>query len=135
MTYEYVDVGAAPDDGNGDPLRTAYIKINNNFAHLQQVGTDRITNGSSNVIIPAPDGNIYAGVANVSNVLTITNTGIIGKTVSAIGNITTANYFIGNGYFLTDIAASRSISYGTSNVYIPSIPWFKAISHYKHHLI
>ena len=121
MTYEYVDVGAAPDDGNGDPLRTAYIKINNNFAHLQQVGTDRITNGSSNVIIPAPDGNIYAGVANVSNVLTITNTGIIGKTVSAIGNITTANYFIGNGYFLTDIAASRSISYGTSNVYIPSI--------------
>jgi hypothetical protein len=120
MTYEYVYVGAAPDDGNGDPLRTAYIKINNNFHQIQQFGTDRITNGSSNVIIPAADGNIYAGVANVSNVLTITNTGIIGRNVSAVGNVT-GNYFIGNGYYLTDIAQARSIKYGTSNVNIPSI--------------
>jgi hypothetical protein len=120
MTYEYVYVGAAPDDGNGDPLRTAYIKINNNFAQLQQLGTDKITNGSSNVIIPLADGNIYAGVANVSNVLTITNTGIIGRNVSAVGNVT-GNYFIGNGYYLTDIAQARSIKYGTSNVNIPSI--------------
>ena len=121
MTYELVDVGAAPDDGNGDPLRTAYIKINNNFINLSQVGTTKITNGSSNVIIPIPDGNIYAGVGNVSNVLTITNTGIIGKTVSAVGNISTGNYFIGNGYFLTDISQARSIVYGTSNVNIPTI--------------
>jgi hypothetical protein len=121
MTYELVDVGAAPDDGNGDPLRTAYIKINNNFINLSQVGTTRITNGSSNVIIPVPDGNIYAGVANVSNVLTITNTGIIGKSVSAVGNIATGNYFIGNGYYLTDISQARSIVYGTSNVFIPTI--------------
>ena len=121
MTYELVDVGAEPDDGNGDPLRTAYIKINNNFINLSQVGTTKITNGSSNVIIPAADGNIYAGVANVSNVLTITNTGIIGKTVSAVGNIATGNYFIGNGYFLTDISQARSIVYGTSNVNIPTI--------------
>ena len=121
MTYELVDVGAAPDDGNGDPLRTAYIKINNNFINLSQVGTTKITNGSSNVIIPVPDGNIYAGVGNVSNVLTITNTGIIGKTVSAVGNISTGNYFIGNGFFLTDISQARSIVYGTSNVNIPTI--------------
>ena len=52
MTYELVDVGAAPDDGNGDPLRTAYIKINNNFINLSQVGTTKISNGSSNVNIP-----------------------------------------------------------------------------------
>jgi hypothetical protein len=49
MTYEYVNVGAAPNDGDGDPLRTAYIKINNNFAHIQAYGTDRITNGSTQV--------------------------------------------------------------------------------------
>jgi hypothetical protein len=120
MTYELVYVGAEPDDGNGDPLRTAYIKINNNFISLSQVGTTRITNGSSNVIIPAADGNIYAGVANVSNVLTITNTGIIAKSVSSIGNVI-GNYFIGNGYYLTDISQARSIVYGTSNVSIPTI--------------
>jgi hypothetical protein len=121
MTYELVNVGAAPDDGNGDPLRTAYIKINNNFINLSQVGTTKISNGSSNINIPYEDGNIYAGVGNVSNVLTITNTGIIGKTVSAVGNISTGNFFIGNGYYLTDISQARSIVFGTSNVSIPSI--------------
>ena len=121
MTYELIDVGAAPDDGNGDPLRTAYIKINNNFINLSQVGTTKISNGISNVNIPYADGNIIAGVGNVSNVLTITNTGIIGKTVSAVGNISTGNYFIGNGFFLTDISQARSIVFGTSNVSIPSI--------------
>jgi len=121
MTYELVNVGAAPDDGNGDPLRTAYIKINNNFINLSQVGTTKISNGSSNINIPYEDGNIYAGVGNVSNVLTITNTGIIGKTVSAVGNISTGNFFIGNGYYLTDISQARSIVFGTSNVNIPSI--------------
>ena len=120
MTYEFVDVGAAPDDGNGDPLRTAYIKINNNFANLQQVGTDRITNGLSNVIIPSANGNIYMGVANVANIVTVTSTGIIAANASVTGNVT-GNYFLGNGYFLTDISAARSISYGTSNVSIPSI--------------
>ena len=121
MTYEFVDVGAAPDDGNGDPLRTAYIKINNNFANLQQVGTDRITNGLSNVIIPVANGNIYMGVANVANVVTVTSNGVIATRVSTTGNIVAGNYFLGNGYFLTDISQARSIVYGTSNVNIPTI--------------
>jgi len=121
MTYEFVDVGAAPDDGNGDPLRTAYIKINNNFANLQQVGTDRVTNGLSNVIIPVANGNIYMGVANVANIVTVTSNGVIATRVTTTGNITAGNYFIGNGYFLTDISQARSIVYGTSNVNIPTI--------------
>jgi len=120
MTYEFVDVGAAPDDGNGDPLRTAYIKINNNFANLQQVGTDRITNGLSNVIIPVANGNIYMGVANVANIVTVTSNGVIATRISTTGNIAAGQYFLGNGYFLTDISQARSIVYGTSNVSIPS---------------
>ena len=121
MTYEFVDVGAAPDDGNGDPLRTAYIKINNNFANLQQVGTDRITNGLSNVIIPVANGNIYMGVANVANIVTVTSNGVIATRVSTTGNVIAGQYFLGNGYFLTDISTARSISYGTGAVEIPSV--------------
>lgn len=34
MTQEYINVGAAPNDGQGDPLRTAFIKCNNNFTQL-----------------------------------------------------------------------------------------------------
>jgi hypothetical protein len=121
MTYEYVNVGAEPNDGQGDPLRTAYIKINNNFAQLQQVGIDRIGNGSSNVVIPVASGNVYAGVANVSNVLTITSSGIIGLNVSAVGNVVAGSYFIGDGGLISNIGGAASIANGTSNVNIPNI--------------
>jgi hypothetical protein len=36
---EYINVGATPNDGTGDPLRTAFEKINNNFSNLFYVGT------------------------------------------------------------------------------------------------
>ena len=121
MTYELVDVGAAPDDGNGDPLRTAYIKINNNFINLSQVGTTKISNGTSNVNIPTANGNIYMGVGGTSNVLTITTTAAVGSNLSATGNVIAGQYFLGNGYFLTDISQARSIVFGTSNVSIPSV--------------
>ena len=31
---EYINIGASPNDGNGDPLRVAFGKINNNFSNL-----------------------------------------------------------------------------------------------------
>lgn len=34
MAIQYINVGATPNDGTGDGLRTAYIKCNNNFAYL-----------------------------------------------------------------------------------------------------
>jgi len=34
MTKEVIDAGALPNDGTSDPLRTAFDKINNNFANL-----------------------------------------------------------------------------------------------------
>jgi hypothetical protein len=34
MAQEIIDVGAAANDGTGDPLRTAYIKTNTNFTEL-----------------------------------------------------------------------------------------------------
>jgi hypothetical protein len=34
MAREVINVGSAPNDGTGDPLRTAYQKCNNNFGEL-----------------------------------------------------------------------------------------------------
>ena len=34
MAQEFINVGTAPNDGLGDPIRTAYIKCNNNFGEL-----------------------------------------------------------------------------------------------------
>lgn len=38
MTQEIINIGAAPNDGEGDPLRTAFEKINNNFTQLYSTG-------------------------------------------------------------------------------------------------
>ena len=116
MTYEYVYVGAEPDDGTGDPLRTAYIKINNNFAQLQQFGTTKISNGTSNINIPYANGAIYAMVGDVPNVMVINPTGVTVSSLTSTSNIIATQYFIGNGYYLTDIELRN----GTSNVTIPS---------------
>jgi len=35
-TFSNVNVGSAPNDGTGDPLRTSFIKINENFQHFTQ---------------------------------------------------------------------------------------------------
>jgi hypothetical protein len=34
MAREIINVGSAPNDGTGDPIRTAYIKCNDNFNEL-----------------------------------------------------------------------------------------------------
>ena len=33
-TFLSVNIGAAPNDGTGDPLRTAFTKLNDNFTHF-----------------------------------------------------------------------------------------------------
>jgi hypothetical protein len=119
MTYEYVDVGAQPDDGTGDPLRTAYIKINNNFAQLQQFGTTKISNGTSNINIPYANGAIYTMVGDVPNVMVINPTGVTGSNLTATGNVVALTNFVGNGYYLTDISSASTLTNGTSNVSIP----------------
>jgi hypothetical protein len=40
MAIQLVNIGALPNDGEGDPLRTAFQKINNNFTLMQQTGTN-----------------------------------------------------------------------------------------------
>jgi len=34
MAQQVINVGLTPNDGNGDPIRTAYIKCNDNFSEL-----------------------------------------------------------------------------------------------------
>jgi hypothetical protein len=34
MAQEFIQVGTAPNDGLGDPIRTSFIKCNTNFSEL-----------------------------------------------------------------------------------------------------
>jgi len=40
MAIQLVNIGVLPNDGEGDPLRTAFGKINNNFVYMQQSATN-----------------------------------------------------------------------------------------------
>jgi hypothetical protein len=40
MAIQLVNIGVLPNDGEGDPLRTAFQKINNNFVFLQQTSSN-----------------------------------------------------------------------------------------------
>jgi hypothetical protein len=57
MAIELVNLGAQPNDGEGDPLRTAFSKINNNFISMQQTGTE-IT--SSVTLDDSPDQVVFS---------------------------------------------------------------------------
>ena len=37
-SFEVINIGAAPNDGSGDPLRVAFTKVNNNFSQLYSSG-------------------------------------------------------------------------------------------------
>ncbi|NBR23665.1 MAG: hypothetical protein EBU08_07820 [Micrococcales bacterium] len=93
MTQEVIDIGTAPNDGLGDPLREAFAKTNNNFSQLFATsGVSGISNGSSNVNIPLVNGNVVISSAGTANVLTVTGTGVnVAGTLNSSGLATLGN--------------------------------------------
>ena len=93
MSQEIIDVGASANDGQGDPIRTAFIKTNNNFTELFGIGASQIIyNGTSNVNIPFLNGNVFISVGGVGNVMVLDPTGAnIDGTLEVTSDVTGAN--------------------------------------------
>ncbi len=69
-TLEVVNVGALPNDGEGDPLRVAFQKINNNFANLWQTSfqtsnTFSVGNTPGQVIFEYPVSSFTQGMFQI----------------------------------------------------------------------
>jgi hypothetical protein len=62
MAIEIIDVGMEANDGTGDPLRTAFQKINNNFIFLQQTSSNI---AEAVTLDDTPDQVIFAYDANI----------------------------------------------------------------------
>ena len=112
MVQQVINVGNVANDGDGDPLRTAFIKTNDNFTELFNIGgITGIANGSSNIAI-LDDGVINMSSANVANVVVVTSTGVnvtgttVANVVSAVGNVVSTGLFIGNGSQLTGVTST-----------------------------
>jgi hypothetical protein len=49
MTIQYVNIGANPNDGTGDDLRTAFSKVNSNFGSLALLNLDGFVSNAENI--------------------------------------------------------------------------------------
>lgn len=94
-TVSNVNIGTYPNDGQGDPLRTAFTKINKNFSNVYQMA---LAGGGGNVDF---SGNIVVGGNLIANIAVIANS------ITSKGNVT-ANYFIGDGSKLSGITSGGS---------------------------
>ena len=123
MSQQIINVGTAPDDGAGDPLRTAFIKTNLNFTELYATaGITGIANGSSNISIPMANGNINLSAGGTANILIIRSaganvTGTLGvqgltklTTLSTTGSIQNAGDYVG-----VNVSATGNIDGGNLN--------------------
>jgi hypothetical protein len=98
ITTANIDIGDLPNDGTGDPLRTAFEKINLNFAELSEL----IPQGPENSF-QFSNGQAFQGTANLSydvenniiniggNLVPTTANVHIGSNANRISNIWLAN--------------------------------------------
>jgi hypothetical protein len=114
MSQQIINVGTAPNDGQGDPIRNAFIKCNDNFTQLfNQTTESSIENGLSNVKIPLANSNVLISVNGSANVLEITSNGAnVTGNLSVTGNIT-GGFFTGNGAGLTGVIAVANVGVAT----------------------
>jgi hypothetical protein len=149
MTQYVIDIGAVPDDGQGDPLRTAFAFTNDNFNQIFEsgpVGSNvKIANNTitttvinSNLILsPSGIGKIQVNNTLLPRIDNVYDLGSLSQRFNTIyvgsgglditggiivsGNIT-ADYFIGNGSALTGIVATTGsrVENGNSNINIPA---------------
>ena len=81
MPFQLINVGTAPNSNDGDPLRVALQKVNDNFLALANVGP---INGAAEVLTAA-SGNTDANIAMTWS--SSNSTTIIGSTSRTNGNI------------------------------------------------
>lgn len=130
MTQQIIDVGAAANDGTGEPLRTAFEAVNSNFTEIYtagpvgsnvQIANNTITTTVTNTNLVLKPNGIGVIQANSAVLPSIDNVYDIGSPALRFDTIY-AGYFVGNGALLTGIAGGsgngQAIVNGTSNVAI-----------------
>ncbi len=77
-SQQYINIGTTPNDGDGDPLRTSFSKVNDNFANLFSTfvnTSESYTVGSTpnQVIFETPANAFTMGQMTIYSVDTVTN--------------------------------------------------------------
>jgi hypothetical protein len=119
MVQQVIYVGQAPNDGSGDPLRTAFIKVNNNFNDLYANVGASVINLSGNTIVttttdtnlnlvPNGQGDVVIGPSsqlfvtyNSPSTTTTSGALVVSGGIGAAGNINASGQINGVGATLT----------------------------------
>jgi hypothetical protein len=131
MSQQIINVGAQPNDGLGDPIRTAFEKTNENFTELYANDANiNLSNVSTNII---PSANLTYSLGNStnwwSNAWIGANTlyiggvplGVTGTTLIVDGNavVTTSN--TGNAVIGNLDISDTTISANAGNIFMDAI--------------
>jgi hypothetical protein len=109
MSQQTINIGSAPNDGTGDPLRTAFTKCNSNFTELYTAVSPAATVTSFNTRV----GAISLSSLDVTNALTYTPLNKAGDTASGLITFTSG--------FVSDNLSTITKNTGSLSV-IPSAP-------------
>ena len=102
MAQQTVSIGSSANDGTGDPLRTAFTKINANFTELYGTGLDRVSLDTS----PQLGGNLDINGFNITSARSNENIRIIPNgsgtvelegTTNVTGSLTATGNIFANG--------------------------------------
>ena len=135
MAKQTVNIGSAANDGTGDPLRTAFDKINDNFTELysDDAGDVNSVNGATGTVVLDSDDiaegttNEYyteakvsantSVVANTAKVTNATHTGdVTGSTALTIAN-DVIDYDKLGAEFTTSAAVTTALDFGSAQVF------------------
>ena len=134
MSQQIINIGPQPNDGQGDDLRLAFEKVNNNFSQIWDtgpVGTNIVISGST-ISTTDVNENLYLSPNGIGNIVLNNNTQprannlyylgqpdkrFRGAFLGTGGLTTTGNisgdYFIGDGSMLANLPAGN---YSNANV-------------------
>lgn len=116
MSFSNVNIGTTAGDHSGDPLRTAFNKINQNFSQISLTGSNlvagvySVNNRNGNVVLTVNDipGAVTAG--NVSTIVqsNLTNYATLSALANTIPNVTAIGTQISTAIATEDLPSIRS---------------------------
>lgn len=119
MAKQVINIGAAANDGTGDPLRTAFDKVNDNFTELYSDDTgdvDSVNGQTGTVLLDSDD--ITQGSSNLYNQ---THTGdVTGSTALTIAN-DVINYDKLGAEFTTSAALATDVDFSSAQVFTKTL--------------
>ena len=124
MAKQTVNIGGVANDGTGDPLRTAFDKLNdnfdevygNNFVTTNQIADDAVT---TDKLADSINTEITANTAKITNA---THTGdVTGSTALTIANDVITNAKLGSEFTTSSSISASDVDFSSAAVFTKTL--------------